>query len=143
MVLFETGPIHRIEYPVTELTPLPDPEAAPEEDKQQQSGGKLGKILRGQFLGALAICLVVLTMQFWWPGGVKTARQWLVCEEASPLEAAAQTFVSDVLQGESVEDAVVAFCLEVLDHAQPSGDSDPTQEEHDATEMEPQQHAAP
>lgn len=139
---FETGPIHRIEYPVTELTPLPDPEAVPEEDKQQ-SGSKLGKILRGQFLGALAICLVVLTMQFWWPGGVKAARQWLVCEEASPLEEAAQAFVSDVLQGESVEDAVVAFCLEVLDHAQPTEDSSITQEGQNATETEPQPLATP
>ena len=58
-------------------------------------------------------------MEFWWPSGVQTARKWLICQEVGPLEAAAQAFVQEVVQGTPVSDAVTAFCEEVLDHVSP------------------------
>lgn len=64
-------------------------------------------------------CALLLSMEFWWPSGVQTARKWLICQEVGPLEAAAQAFVQEVVQGTPVSDAVTAFCEEVLDYVSP------------------------
>ncbi len=94
--------------PVTEVhSPPPTPDKPPE--------SRFWKLFRRQFWAALFLAVAVLTMQAWWPAGAETARKWLVCEEIGPVEAAAQAFVADVLDGEPLPDAAAAFCQTVLE----------------------------
>lgn len=99
---------------VTELPPPPRP-APP----AQEPESRFWKLLRNQCATALVLCALLLSMEFWWPSGVQTARKWLICQEVGPLEAAAQVFVQEVVQGTPVSDAVTAFCEEVLEHVSP------------------------
>ena len=99
---------------VTELPPPPPP-APP----AQAPESRFWRLLRNQCAAALVLCALLLSMEFWWPSGVQTARKWLICQEVGPLEAAAQAFVQEVVQGTPVSDAVTAFCEEVLDHVSP------------------------
>ena len=91
---------------VTELPPPPPPVPP-----MQKSESRLWRLVRNQCTAALAL---LLSMEFWWPSGVQTARKWLVCQEVGPLEAAAQVFVQEVIQGTSIPEAVTTFCEEVL-----------------------------
>ena len=88
---------------VTELPPPPPP-APP----AQAPESRFWRLLRNQCAAALVLCALLLSMEFWWPSGVQTA-----------LEAAAQAFVQEVVQGTPVSDAVTAFCEEVLDYVSP------------------------
>lgn len=99
---------------VTELPPPPPP-APP----AQAPESRFWRLLRNQCAAALVLCALLLSMEFWWPSGVQTARKWLICQEVGPLEAAAQVFVQEVVQGTPVSDAVTAFCEEVLDYVSP------------------------
>ncbi len=96
---------------VTELPPCPSSGAS-----GPGAGEPVLRLLRNQCAAALVLCALLLSMEFWWPSGVQTARKWLICQEVGPLEAAAQAFVQEVVQGTPVSDAVTAFCEEVLDH---------------------------
>ena len=86
---------------VTELPPPPPPVAPIQEPES-----RLWRLLRNQCTAALVFCALL--------SGVQTARKWLVCQEVGPLEAAAQVFVQEVIQGTSVPEAVTTFCEEVL-----------------------------
>lgn len=97
------------------VTELPPPPAAP----AQEPESRFWRLLRNQCATALVLCALLLSMEFWWPSGVQTARKWLICQEVGPLEAAAQVFVQEVVQGAPVSDAVTAFCEEVLEHVSP------------------------
>ena len=94
---------------VTELPPPPPPVPP-----MQKSESRLCRLVRNQCTAALVFCALLLSMEFWWPSGVQTARKWLVCQEVGPLEAAAQVFVQEVIQGTSIPEAVTTFCEEVL-----------------------------
>ena len=97
------------------VTELPPPPAAP----AQEPESRFWRLLRNQCATALVLCALLLSMEFWWPSGVQTARKWLICQEVGPVEAAAQVFVQEVVQGAPVSDAVTAFCEEVLEHVSP------------------------
>ena len=64
------------------------------------AGEPVWRLLRNQCAAALVLCALLLSMEFWWPSGVQTARKWLICQEVGPLEAAAQAFVQEVVQGD-------------------------------------------
>ena len=101
--------------PVVTEQPPPPPPAPPAPAPERRDR----RLQQNPCAAALVLCALLLSMEFWWPSGVQTARKWLICQEVGPLEAAAQAFVQEVVQGTPVSDAVTAFCEEVLDHVSP------------------------
>lgn len=118
MEYYETDLLTKIDYPVTELAPLPLPEEAPKAESP------FWRVFRGQFWGALVLGAAVFTMQFWWPQGLEAVKGYLVCQETGPVEAAAQVFVAELIQGEPVTDAVTVFCQEILENLEAGHGSD-------------------
>lgn len=99
--------VSQLEHPVTELPPLtPPPEKRP---------SLFWRILGRQALASLVLCAAILTLGYWWPKGEQLAREYLVCQEIGPIEEAAQAFVHQVLQGESIPEAVAVFCQDVAE----------------------------
>ena len=113
MEYYNTDFMPQMQYPVTELAPPAAPEGKPAEKRES----RFWNLFRNQCLAALILCAGILSMEFWWPSGVQAARKWLVCQEIGPVEAAVQTLVLDLREGEPVSDAVTAFCQELLDSA--------------------------
>ncbi len=107
MEYYENALVHSISHPVTELPPLPP--------KPKQQTGRLWQALNRQALAALVLCAGILSLRYWWPEGEALARKFLVCQEVGPIEEAAQVFVHQVLQGESVPEAVAVFCQDVAE----------------------------
>ena len=93
--------------PVTELPPPPPPPKKPI--------GRFRQILGRQLLASVVLCAGILSMGYWWPEGENLARKYLVCQEIGPIEEAAQAFVRQVLQGESIPEAVAVFCQDVAE----------------------------
>lgn len=107
MEYYDTSLISKIEYPVTELPSPP----LPQTPQKRDSG--FWRVFRRQVVASVLLGGAILTMGQWWPQGLEKTRSLLVCAEIGPVEAAAQTMLSDILQGEPLPQAVSAFCQEV------------------------------
>ena len=98
---------------VTEVPPPP-----PQEETSAPSRKRgYWHLLRVRFLISLVLCGLILTVPAWWPQGAAYLRQQAGEGEIGPVQAAAQTLVTDVLSGDPIPEAIAAFCQEVA-HAQ-------------------------
>ena len=61
--------------------------------------------------GLLAFALLV---RCFWPEGCEMLQKTVLPEAASDVQLALETMVADLSRGSTLEDALTAFCLEVL-----------------------------
>ncbi len=64
---------------------------------------------------AVSICTVVMLLSA--TGYLEKFKEWIIPGDAEVTEAALSTLVEDLKQGDSLDDAITAFCQEILDHA--------------------------
>ena len=76
--------------------------------------------LRG--LTALCVLLFALAVGKCWPEGRQVLEQYLLPGEPSVTEQAFSNMIAELTQGERLEDALVVFCQQILDHG--AGESD-------------------
>ena len=69
-----------------------------------------------RILTALCILLFALGVGKFWPDGRQVLQQFLLPGEPSVTEQAFSNMVSDLAEGVSMEDAMVAFCQQILNH---------------------------
>ncbi len=98
---------------VTEVPPPPPQE----KDTAPVKKGGYWRSLRMRLLISLALSGLILTIPSWWPRGAEYLHQQAGKGEIGPVQAAAQTLVTDVLSGDPIPEAIAAFCQEVA-HAQ-------------------------
>ncbi len=77
---------------------------------------KLASAVRRRWLVGIAIA-VVLFMGIAGLSGGELLKSWLLPGAPEVTEAALFTMVEDIRAGESLGNAVTAFCLEIMDHA--------------------------
>lgn len=87
----------------------------PEENKKYPS--KLTSDVRQRWLIGIAIA-VMLTLGLAGLNKGQTLKTWLLPGDPEVTEAALSSMVENIRSGESVEDAVTAFCLEIMENAQ-------------------------
>ncbi len=64
---------------------------------------------------AVSLCAVIMLLSV--TNSLNTIKEWLLPGDAKVTEAALNTLVEDLKQGDSLDDAITAFCQEILDHA--------------------------
>ena len=67
-------------------------------------------------LTALCILLFALGVREFWPDGRQVLQKYLLPGEPTVTEQAFSTMVSDLTGGSSLEEAMLAFCQEILAH---------------------------
>lgn len=78
------------------------------------------KIKNYKFYKLLIICSValILVISIGWIGwSNQTIRHWMLPGDAEVTEMALQDLVVDIKKGESLSDAVTAFCHEIISNA--------------------------
>lgn len=63
---------------------------------------------------SLALCAIILTLPYWWPQAADFLRAQ-TSDEIGPIQSAAQTLVTDILDGEPIPEAIAVFCQEMAD----------------------------
>ena len=63
------------------------------------------------------ILLICIVFFFIFLGGTETLRDCFIPGDPEITEAAVKMFIEDVREGESIGDAITAFCLEIIDNA--------------------------
>jgi hypothetical protein len=76
-----------------------------------QMGKRTKRIL---CIGA-SICAAMILLSA--TGGVNRVKEWILPGNAQVTEAALDNLVTDLKEGEKLEDAITAFCQEIIDHA--------------------------
>lgn len=94
--------------PITEVVHSPPPAA-------KKSLPAWLQILQWQFLAAVFLGTMVFSLKYCWPQGYEAARAQFVCQELGPIQKASHTLVGQVLKGQSVPEALAAFCSTVLE----------------------------
>lgn len=74
------------------------------------------KPLRIQVLTAVFALLFVLTVRQAWPEGTALLREFLLPGEQNVTEAAFSEMIGDIREGESLGDALTAFCRQIVEH---------------------------
>jgi hypothetical protein len=64
---------------------------------------------------AISICSIVMLLSV--SSGLDKLKEWILPGNAKITETALNTFATDLKQGEPLDDAITAFCREILDHA--------------------------
>lgn len=64
---------------------------------------------------AISICAVVMFLSV--KGSLNTFKEWLLPGDARVTEVALNTLVEDLKDGDSLDDAITAFCQEILKNA--------------------------
>lgn len=72
--------------------------------------------LRLQTMTAVFFLLFALLVSFTWSEGTEKLREYLIPGERSVTQAAFQTFVEDLQEGEPVGDALTTFCRDIISH---------------------------
>lgn len=75
-----------------------------------------GRPLRLQALTAVFLLVFTLTVRQAWPEGQKVLRQFLIPGEPTVTEEAFRDMLEDIQQGESIGDAVTAFCTQIVEY---------------------------
>ena len=71
---------------------------------------------RLRIMAAAFLLLFVLVVRQAWPDGAEILREYLLPGERSVTEAAFGEMVTDLQNGQSVGEAVTAFCKEIVKH---------------------------
>lgn len=66
---------------------------------------------------ALFLLLISISMRLLWPTGTQLLSNYLLPIDPSQTEVAFLSMVEDLRQGESVQNALTAFCIDILDEA--------------------------
>ena len=67
-------------------------------------------------LTALCILLFAFAVGEFWPDGRLVLRRYFLPGEPSVTEQAFSRMISDLTEGVALEDAMVAFCQQIIDH---------------------------
>lgn len=78
--------------------------------RKTRRGGRFASLV-----GAFLLAFLLLTQAFW-PAGTEKLRELLLPGDPEVTAQAAATLVSGLRAGESLTDAAVTFCREILDH---------------------------
>lgn len=76
---------------------------------------QMGKRTKRILCIGISICAAMILLSA--TGGISKIKEWILPGNAQVTEAALDNLVADLKEGEKLEDAITAFCQEILDHA--------------------------
>lgn len=87
------------------------------EEPAKQKKGNIWNTLRFQSMTAFFLALFILAVGTFWANGRETLKSWLIPGEAGVTETAAIHLTENLRNGDSVLEAVDAFCREIFREA--------------------------
>lgn len=79
-----------------------------------------GSVFRIQLMTAVFVLLFAILVRMVWPDGVRKLQSVLLPQEVGITEAAFADMMMDLREGQTMENAVTAFCRQVIDSAKVS-----------------------
>lgn len=72
---------------------------------------------RRRILTASALLAFIILVRGIWPQGTTVLRQYLLPGEPTVTQTAANSLLEDLREGASLDEAVTAFCREIISHS--------------------------